>query len=445
MFFDSATGASVRPADDSISASSDKNYRLRYRGRDYDIEEHELTLTLKEKDKQGINLSSTNRGDWFVVLPDGRFDCSDGGRQFIKFTRGNRSFSADQFWDRYYTPGLLTVFMNRTLDTAKSDQVTDTLKAAPEVTILSPGDTETDRESISVAVEAKPGSNGVGEVFLYINGKAANSRTRGISVITKELVREFTINLSEGSNIIKAAAFDAGHVIEGWSEPVEVIYKPVRIVKPDLYILSIGVSDYLDEGIRLKAPRRDAKKIGELFGDIGTGLYGEVSVQVLTDEDATMEGIREAFARVSEQAEPKDTVILFCAGHGYTEDKIYYFLPREADITDLPGSALSVNEMGEFTNRLAATKIAVLLDTCQSGDAAYEIEELGYGIFTHSIITALTEMPGSVSRNSLVSINLLMTEVEQLTRETGYEYLKIDQIPIKYNFGEDFDIGVLKQ
>jgi WD40 repeat protein len=430
-----------------------------------------------------IELSKTNKGDWFVTLPDGRFDCSDGGRQFIQFTKGTETFKAGQFWDQFYTPGLLASFLNGGEIENGNTEISEVLDFAPTVTIQSPDNMESLEETVKVTVLAEAKGNGLGDVFLYINGKTANSDTRGLSVISNGSSRQFIVTLREGENSIKAAAFDADHQIEGWSQEIKITYKPVKIIKPDLYILSIGVSDYEDVGIRLNSPDDDARTIAKLFNDTAQGLYGKVYKEVLTDKQANMTEIRRVFENILSRTEPKDTVILFFAGHGYTEDKVYYYLPQEAEITDLPGTSLSINEIGNFTNQLAATKIAILFDTCQSGDAAislgriamsrgfderkaiadlakksgiivfaatspgadaYEIEELGHGIFTYSIITALREKTGLIARNSRISINRLMTEVEQLTRETGYIYLNIEQNPIKYNFGEDFDIGLIK-
>jgi Caspase domain len=430
-----------------------------------------------------LSLFHTTTDEWFVTSPEGYFDCSDNGRSFIQFSSGETVYEASQLWDKYYTPGLLAKFLEGDTSYNQSVKVEEILDFAPIVSIRASEETITNTEKINVNVQAKAQDNGLGDIFLYLNGKRIDHTTRGLAVKKEGDQRTFTLTLKEGNNSIRAAAYDKDQTIEGWSQTLLIEYQPEKINVPDLYILSIGVSQYLDPGIQLQSPNDDALTIANLFTETGQGLYEEVHSIVLTDAKATLNQIRTAFDQLVKQVEPEDTVILFFAGHGFTEEKIFYFLPQEADITDLSNTSLTAEEIGAFTTSIQAGKIAVLFDTCQSGDAAktlgriamargfnerkaiadlakksgiivfaatspgadaYEIEELNHGIFTYSIQTALNEKQSEISRGEWISINRLMNEVEHLTREFSNQYLDIDQVPVKYNFGEDFEIGYSK-
>ncbi len=430
-----------------------------------------------------IKIVTTTNGEWFVITPDGRFDCSAGGKDFIKFYKGEEEYASDQLWDSLYTPGILALAVSGELKPREEESIISTLEQAPEVTIISPESKTTEANQAVVKVQVEDSGNGIGDVYLYVNGKTYNRSTRGLKIARTGSTYEFSIQLIPGENRIKAVAENGNGTIEGWSDEVVITCTPPEQILPSLHILSIGVSDYQDQGIRLNAPDDDSRMIAKVFSDLGENLYGDVTQTVLVDRDARLNGIRAGFKSMLETANPEDTVIVFFAGHGFTENQRFYYLPQDADITDLPGTALSIDEISRLTQEISASKIVLLFDTCQSGDAAitlsqiamsrgfderkaiadlakqsgimvfaatspgmnaYEISELGNGVFTYSIIKAIKEKKDAISRDSYVTINKLMSEVDFLTREISYEYLGFSQNPIRYNFGQDFSIGRLK-
>jgi uncharacterized caspase-like protein len=245
-----------------------------------------------------------------------------------------------------------------------------------------------------------------------------------------------------------------------------------------MYILAAGVSRYDDINIRLGSPAADAEAVAGALERHAAELYDSVYVRVLTDGQATAVGIESALERITGAAEVQDTVILFLAGHGdIAEDGEYYFLPADADITDLITTAVSVGRINAFVEKLSASKVGIFLDTCKSGSAtktigtvamsrglrevriittlaksrgiavfsaanetqdAYEIPDLGHGIFTAGLLDALA---GYRNEDGLINITGVLGEVAKSTRQTARKYLGIEQSPIMYVFGEDFILG----
>ena len=79
----------------------------------------------------------------------------------------------------------------------------------------------------------------------------------------------------------------------------------------------VGVSDYGDAQNHLDFTDEDATKLAETLRTDGS--LNDASV-VLTNAEATVAGVRRAFARVAAQAGPQDTFLFFFSGHGDQTD-----------------------------------------------------------------------------------------------------------------------------
>jgi hypothetical protein len=195
----------------------------------------------------------------------------------------------------------------------------------------------------------------------------------------------------------------------------------------NLYLLAIGVSDYakLDP---LHFAAQDAIDFAALYRDQQGRLFDQVHVQVLTNEQATRAGIREALRRLTEQPiQESDYVMLFVAGHGLigvTNGRAddYYFAPFDGDRDHLDRTGISWDVLQNALKQLRA-KVFLVLDTCHAGlvsslgldykdtfnavvrseaeigvvtftaclphEASQEKPELKNGVFTHALVEAL--------------------------------------------------------
>ena len=108
------------------------------------------------------------------------------------------------------------------------------------------------------------------------------------------------------------------------------------------------MSAYKDRNIALKAPRQDAKSLAELFTSLAKDVYRKTDVVVFTDKEASSKNVLRSFQDILGKARPNDAVVVFFAGHGIIEKGKYFFLPYEADITDVEGSSLSIDDMNAF-------------------------------------------------------------------------------------------------
>jgi uncharacterized caspase-like protein len=150
--------------------------------------------------------------------------------------------------------------------------------------------------------------------------------------------------------------------------------------KPDLWVLSVGVSNYSDKSLRLKYARNDAKAIAIAFR--GSSLFRHVHIKELTDSAASRENILNSFATFLSKAAAGDVVVIFMAGHGVKNLRTgsYYYLPFAANTKNLIYKGLKWSDFDESVKILSGNvnKIIILLDTCHSG--AIRIASRGVGV-----------------------------------------------------------------
>ena len=126
-----------------------------------------------------------------------------------------------------------------------------------------------------------------------------------------------TLSIASGENIIQVSAFNKSNGIESKPVQVKVIRKAVEVQKPDLYILAIGINQYRDHALELLYPVNDAKDLVDVIREHGTGLYRNINVESVLDQDATREHIKNAFKKIVGKIHPDDVFVLYLAGHGF--------------------------------------------------------------------------------------------------------------------------------
>lgn len=135
---------------------------------------------------------------------------------------------------------------------------------------------------------------------------------------------------------------------------------------PRVFAVMVGISDYGGFASNLAYTADDAVKLAEdLRRD---GLLNPASV-VITDAEATVAGVKAAFARVAAEAGPDDIFLFFYSGHGgQNRGVVSAFEPdgRTETIVMVDGEITDA-EMGEMFARVDARLAMIVLDSCFSG------------------------------------------------------------------------------
>ena len=323
--------------------------------------------------------------DEFVAwTPEGYYTCSLKGDRYFGWHVNKGSdqqadfYPAERFIERFYRPDIISAALAGTAPSTDFMETPGQKKDEPPVEIekilppkpffLQPAQNflETTEPTIDIRAGAKSISDEpIKSLKLMINGQPVASETgRGMDTIL-----ESKVELLPGENVITLIAEGTS----ARSNPVEI--KIVRkgetqskdLYKPDLYILSVGVSEYLDPRMNLNLAHIDAQAVADFFKKQEGKLYSKVHVKLLVNEQATRDNILDGMDWLLQEATQRDVAMLFVAGHGMNDDRgSYYFLGHDAELERLRRTGV---EWFHFKDILTAlpSKTILLADTCHSG------------------------------------------------------------------------------
>jgi uncharacterized caspase-like protein len=149
------------------------------------------------------------------------------------------------------------------------------------------------------------------------------------------------------------------------------------ITSSTLHVLTVAVSHYAPASgfDRLTYAVPSARAIEEFFrSQSGSPRkpYADVLVwDGLFDLQATRENIQRRFDELAAAVEPDDVVLVYFSGHGKVSigEEMFYFVPVNGDDADLRHTGVSTAILADALRRLAARRVVMFLDTCQSGAA----------------------------------------------------------------------------
>lgn len=135
---------------------------------------------------------------------------------------------------------------------------------------------------------------------------------------------------------------------------------------PRIFAVMVGISDYQGYSSNLPYTDEDAIKLAEdLRRD---GLLNPASV-VITDADATVAGVKAAFARVAALAGPDDIFLFFYSGHGgQNRSVVSAFEPDgKTETIVMVDGEITDAELGEMFAQVDARLAMIVMDSCFSG------------------------------------------------------------------------------
>jgi WD40 repeat protein len=144
------------------------------------------------------------------------------------------------------------------------------------------------------------------------------------------------------------------------------------LLKPKLYALVIGVSDYVAANLKLEYAAKDAVDFSAALQAQEGGMYSKVEVKRLVDREVTREAIGDGLDWLEQQVTHRDIGIIFVAGHGVKDDQqTYWFLPADASQLRLKAKAVPQDDLRRTLRNLAG-KAILFLDTCHAGQVMKE-------------------------------------------------------------------------
>ncbi|MCJ2051149.1 caspase family protein [Methylobacterium sp. J-070] len=223
--------------------------------------------------------------------------------------------------------------------------------------------------------------------------------------------------------------------------------------KRRLHLISVGIDHYEDrEHLPDLTATVDARRFALTLQDKAGPAFEIATQAVLLDAEASREAILAKLEAAVAVAEPGDSIILFIAGHGVRlpGETAYYLATSATRADDLSHTALPWNDVSAVLAR-ARTRVAVFLDTCQSGNAgtdffatndaavgalidrapsgvlifsaskgrekSEEAPDNSGGVFTGAVVSALSDPRTDLNRNGVIEASELYARVKRTVVE----------------------------
>jgi hypothetical protein len=241
--------------------------------------------------------------------------------------------------------------------------------AAPEVTL-----------QFAIASTGNPASL---LLEVRVNGRPAQPQELMLPKSLDGAARGFAkLALDEGESLVEILARNAYGVSEPLSFKVERsrgITNAADVARPsgDLYVLAIGVSDYVRADYRLGLAAKDARDFANALRQQEGKQYRKVHLRMLTDRDATRAAIIREFEWLRQSVGPSDVAMLFMAGHGLNDSLgQYFFLPADGQHERLATTALPQATIVSTLSKVRGRTL-LFLDTCFAGSSLGALSKVG--------------------------------------------------------------------
>jgi WD40 repeat protein len=250
--------------------------------------------------------------------------------------------------------------------------------APPSVYLMEPGvDTTVKADRIQVRAKAYSATNEpVTELTFLVNGRQVDPRwwqavgrpSTNYSGRYAEIYG--TLPLPESVNRISIVAKNRFNT----AEPQTIEVKRIggtgeleRIFQPDIYVFSVGISNYSSPELeKLLYAHDDAKAIAEAFQKQAGKLYAKAYVRTLTEYQATQKSILDGLKWLKNVGQ-KDIAVIFLAGHAVQDNHgNYYFIPYGGDLSNVEKNGIRWSEFQGVLDSLPS-KVLLLADTCHGG------------------------------------------------------------------------------
>ncbi len=360
-------------------------------GRDLLSAGSDYTLRLWDigKGSEEAQFISAGEEDYIILTPDHYYTASKDGLKAVQFRTHGKMFPFEQFDLRWNRPDIVLSRLGRA-----DPKLIAAYRKSYEKRLKRMGFTEEEVQGeihmpeIDIAGNSLPVETDSGMVFLdvrMIDNKTTLDRlnvfvndvpvygTNGIPLKEhkkRTISRVVPVILSQGLNKIQVSCHNRQGV-ESLRETVEIICREQR-QKPDLYVIALGVSHYVNPDFDLEYAASDARNVAGLFENPPAGLYGNIYTRLVTDDQVVLENLF-ALREMIRNSRVDDTVILFYAGHGLLDSDLNYILgTHDIDFFHPSGRGFAYENLESLLDGIPARRKLVLIDACHSGEVEEE-------------------------------------------------------------------------
>jgi len=369
--------------------------------------EGKADVILVKVDKDGNGIWNKNYGGEENENIESMAVTRDGGIVLAGWSMSGSSGTLDAFVMKVNESGKR--LWSKTFGSEGKDVYYD-VDVAPEGDIILAGATTSNPESRAKVWLTRMDRNGAVIWHKFSNGSKSDF---GYAVnITRDggfFIAGSTDSYAIGGNDMWVIKTDASGRIKAPKTEQDWVYTGKQLTvedmegndnfKPNLYILSIGVSKFVDPEVNLSFANSDADSVAERFRMMEGKLFNEVHVRKLIDEKATLLNIKMGISWLERQATQKDIIMVFISSHGALDNKgNLYILPTDFNPYHLFATALNIHDLTEGMNGTPCKKL-IFLDACHSGQSAFDLMDLAYvkSADLNDIVKELVDAEGGIT------------------------------------------------
>jgi WD40 repeat protein len=330
---------------------------------------------------------------WVSWTPQGYYDASAGGDDLIGWQVNNGPdrapdfFAVGQFRERFYRPDVIehvldpdTLDVDKALAKADESRGHKTEKVAirqvqpPVIEILDPkGGLRTSETHLTLTYRVRSPAAPVTEIKALVDDRPLQldkDQQPGAKAGT-DIVRTIAIDIPHAGATVSLVALNQFGPSQAASVKIEWA-GPAEEVRPDLYILAVGVRQYKNPTKPLQFPDKDATDFVAQIRRQENRFYLHVTPHLLVNEQATIEAIRKEFVWLKRQMGSRDVAVIFLSGHGDKETASSYdFLPYDADKDNPELTYFHGHEIKYLLGDMVGLKL-LFVDSCFSGNVFNE-------------------------------------------------------------------------
>ncbi|MFD1553005.1 hypothetical protein DNU06_11805 [Putridiphycobacter roseus] len=231
----------------------------------------------------------------------------------------------------------------------------------PEIVVDYFGDYSTKKDTVNFSLTMADIDGHISAYAYLINGIEKRCELKDSK---QHYVQEISIVLSAGINQIEFYCINDNGIRSLRKKKIITCEKSFE--KPNLYLLSIGMSDYLNKDFNLKYAQKDATEIAALLS--GGKAYGEVFKMELYNAEFTLD-TQQSIASFLQAANINDVILFYYAGHGVLDSDFNYYLATHNMDFDAPGKlGMAFDDIEQLFEGLACRNKLMMIDACFSGE-----------------------------------------------------------------------------
>lgn len=326
-----------------------------------------------------------NGKDYVMFTDDNYYTCTKAGTRNVHFMVDNQVYLFEQFDLRLNRPDLVVsqlpytnsklvqaykkAYKKRLKKMGFTEQMLGNDYHVPEVKITNAEALpySTKERMVVLNIEATDAKYNLDRINVWINdvpiygSKGINLRGEN----TKSISKNIKLELSSGKNKIQVSVLNQKGAESFKAD--KFMYLDVPYSKPDLYVISIGVSQFNDAQFNLDYAAKDAKDIISMYNN-SQGKYANVYTKQILNTQATATNIRKAKAFLA-NSKVDDHVVLFIASHGLLDDNLdYYLATTDIDFHNPQSKGLLYEDLEAVIDGIPARQKMLLIDACHSGE-----------------------------------------------------------------------------